>query len=781
FEEAYIPNVHIGAVWFNGRTYVEISPLDLRYAYQDENIVLEVFTDQESYLPGDEMELRFEAKDSNGDPIPNAKVNFALVDEALFSLSDMNVDPLAELYISVRSGLFSSYISHQNQNSSIGGGFYGGMKESTTETAFAMDSSAMAMEEGEANGAYLRSEFKDTAYFASVDLNAEGKGTISVDLPDNITSWRLTAAALTPDLKAGSEVVQVKVSLPFFVNTSLSSVYLVGDEPYIGVTSYGSSLEKDEAISYRLEVYQGEKMVHSEEIGGKAFERSNLSLGKLEKASSYELKIVALRENGSSDALLQKFEVLETYHQEAVSDYFTVESGMKLEDKLLQAVETGNIDIRFMDKGRAYYLNPLYQLSYEQGKRVDQKVLAAYVQKLLQKEFAQEIQTTEVSLSEYLTTEGAIAILPYASADLETTVKMLPILLEEASTESIRYYLENAWYSKEVTEKAMILYGLALLGQPVLDDLETYSRIEDLSAKERLYVALAYASLGDTFMANKNYSKVVSGVLKELEEVAYLDFAEEDQNLELTAIAMVLAAKLQLPVSDLFYEYVSNRYSTEVLNNTWILYYVQERLEQVEPVAAMLEYDYLGQKETLDLGKGETKTLRIPIQTLSELKVQSVTGDVAVFLSYERQQSSELENDPSITASRRYYSYQGNEETTVFQEGDLVKIVIDYEVKKDAIDGMYILTDYLPSGLKAIEQPWSMGIDTDGFSSWYREVEGQKVSFYIGYVEPSYYQPLVYYARIASIGDFTAEALMIQGSNYEDSRFIGERSKIQIQ
>lgn len=791
FIEAYIPNLTVSAVWFNGRTYLEASSVDLRYAYQDENIVLEVLTDQESYMPGEEIELQFLAKDEEGAAMSGGRVNFALVDEALFSLSDMSIDPLSELYVSVRSGLFSSYISHQNQNTSFGGGFYGGVKESATEATTSMDLSMDGAtpvyqlgrneEESASSQTYIRSEFKDTAYFATVVLDENGKGQIRISLPDNVTSWRLTAAALTSDLKAGSEVVQVKVSLPFFMNTSLSSVYLVGDKPSIGVTSYGASLEKEEAIDYRIEVYRDNELVHEETADGKAFERSNLSLGELEVAATYQLKILASREDGSSDGMQQEFKVLETYHQEEVSEYLSVVADLQLEETLQQAVDSGNIRLSFMDKGRAYYLNPLYQLSYANGKRIDQKVVAAYVQNVLQQEFNQDIQAAEVSVNEYFTPEGGLAVLPYGNADLETTVKMLPVLLEQASVETIRYYLENAWYSDTVTDKAMILYGLSLLDQPILDDLENYSRIEELSVKERLYVALAYMAVGDTFMANKSYTMAVAGVMKELDQVAYLDFGAEEKNLELTAIAMVCAAKLDLPVSNLFYEYVSTRYSNEVLNNVWVLQYVLEKIERLEKTEASFSYEYLGQKETVDLSTGEIKSFTLPIQTLPVFDLPIVNGDVGIVLNYQRQQISGVENDTDLSATRRYYSYQENEESTTFQEGDLVKVVIDYEVKKEAIDGSYILTDYLPSGLKPIDNPWSMGLATEGGYTWYREVDGQKVSFYIGHVDPSYYEPLVYYARIASIGEFSAEALIIQGSNYKDSRFIGETSKIQIQ
>ena len=57
----------------------------------------------------------------------------------------------------------------------------------------------------------IRKEFKDTAYWQpDVVTNAEGKATVKLDkLPDNLTTWRATARAVTADLKVGSKINRV--------------------------------------------------------------------------------------------------------------------------------------------------------------------------------------------------------------------------------------------------------------------------------------------------------------------------------------------------------------------------------------------------------------------------------------------------------------------------------------------------------------------------------------------------------------------------------------------
>ena len=53
---------------------------------------------------------------------------------------------------------------------------------------------------------------------------------------------------------------------------------------------------------------------------------------------------------------------------------------------------------------------------------------------------------------------------------------------------------------------------------------------------------------------------------------------------------------------------------------------------------------------------------------------------------------------------------------------------------------------------------------------WYRQFEGQKVTFVVGkYDKDNPPKPLVYYARVASPGEYTAEGAVAQGSMVKSS------------
>ena len=65
---------------------------------------------------------------------------------------------------------------------------------------------------------------------------------------------------------------------------------------------------------------------------------------------------------------------------------------------------------------------------------------------------------------------------------------------------------------------------------------------------------------------------------------------------------------------------------------------------------------------------------------------------------------------------------------------------------------------------------------------WYRQFDGQKVTFVVGkYDKNNTPKPLVYYARVASPGEYVAEGTIAQGSIVKSSIVTLENTKIVIE
>ena len=173
--------------------------------------------------------------------------------------------------------------------------------------------------------------------------------------------------------------------------------------------------------------------------------------------------------------------------------------------------------------------------------------------------------------------------------------------------------------------------------------------------------------------------------------------------------------------------------------------------------------------------------MKVPSINLSNLKITKVSGDVSVLSMFTSSYTENVSNDTGITVSRKYYDAATGEEKTTFKANDLVKVVITYTIDKTAIDNTYEISDYAPAGLKPLENPWRYGV-RDLTGCWYRQFDGQKVTFVVGkYDKDNPPKPLVYYARVASPGEYAAEGTIAQGSIVKSSIVTIENTKIVIE
>ena len=70
----------------------------------------------------------------------------------------------------------------------------------------------------------IREDFADVALFKTVKTGGDGTATAEFTLPDNITSWRVTAQGLSRNMDIGSSVSKIPVSLPVFVDVAIEGV-----------------------------------------------------------------------------------------------------------------------------------------------------------------------------------------------------------------------------------------------------------------------------------------------------------------------------------------------------------------------------------------------------------------------------------------------------------------------------------------------------------------------------------------------------------------------------
>ena len=748
---ADLPNTNVKGVYFDGRVYREAPEYAVRFNAEERKLKVEVTPDKSSYRPGDTVNLGVRVLDPDGRPL-RATVNLNLVDEALFALSDQQADLLGGLYGEhVQAGILRSHASHALPEP--GGG---------------------AEKGGEGGGA--RKDFQDAIYFNTVSTGADGRATATFQVPDNLTAWRVTYQALVSGtMQAGGGTLGLPVKLPFFVDLILGQTYLTGDQPVATVRSFGDSLSQDQSVDFRVEVTGPDGAAPGFSLTAAAFQAGLVPLPPL-KAGTYKVTVSGSAPGGLSDALEQTVTVVDTYLRQTKVDYHLLQPDLRL-----TGGDKGLTMLTFTDHQRGTYLQLLQRLQYDWGNRIEQRLARAVAADLLQEHFGQRFSTDPLDTTAYQTPEGGLAILPYADASLELSAFAADLTPERFDRAALTTYLEKILDDpRSGRERAVTaLYGLAALNRPVLTEVQALLQATDLSRDEQLCLGLALASLGDLEGARPLYYKLLAGQGEQLGSVARIKVSDsQDEILVATARTAVLAAKLGEAQAPMLAGYLLTTGTKEVLVSLEQALVAREMLPALAGQTAAFTYSLKGQAASHELKPGESFRLAVTAADLATLSFQDIRGEVGLTATYEAPlNAAAVKPEDGFKVSRSYSA--GGKGGTTWQAGDLVEVSIYYTVPESAPGGGYMVTDYLPSGLRLVQRPFQFSgkVSSGDYLAWPMEVNGQRVSFWAG----KQGRPIKYYARVASPGEYTAEQPALFHNSSGIIYSLGQRERVEIQ
>ena len=229
--EAWAPNAFISIVVARGRS-AKPGPLDdpgrptIRVGYAEVRVTAErkrltvtLAADKAEYRPRDRAQITATVRDQ----AKGAKSEVAIwaVDEGVLSLTGYRTpDPIDLLYqprgLGLRLGSNMATVAPQVAPGQKGRNPGGGGGQGASEV--------------------LRSRFKTTAFFvATVLTDSLGVGRVAVELPDNLTTFRLMAVAVTAGDRYGSGHSPMLVTRPLLARPALPRFARPGDQFIAGV------------------------------------------------------------------------------------------------------------------------------------------------------------------------------------------------------------------------------------------------------------------------------------------------------------------------------------------------------------------------------------------------------------------------------------------------------------------------------------------------------------------------------------------------------------------
>lgn len=307
-EERYLPNIYAqvdlvgAAVRTNDAGEVD-EKIAKRPAFATGQINLSISTasreltvsaepQEKTLAPGGETRVAVEVKDKNGEPVANTEVAVVVVDESVLALSRYDIaNPLGVFYTPRGTGVRDFHLRKDillgnqkdvKQQFQIDGAS-GAVNEMVTMDAMAVPKpSAVAntakramrseLKKEKADGEdrddapadssdtpiNLRQNFDALAFFApSVKTDSNGKATVTVKLPDNLTRYRITAVTVDSGKRFGKGESNITAKQPLMVRPSAPRFMNFGDKIELPVVIQNQT-DKDMAVDVAIRATNAE-------------------------------------------------------------------------------------------------------------------------------------------------------------------------------------------------------------------------------------------------------------------------------------------------------------------------------------------------------------------------------------------------------------------------------------------------------------------------------------------------------------------------------------------
>jgi len=744
-DSSLFPNFMLCGAYFDGRRVYTVNGRSLSINTSDMALDVSVDTDAESYLPGGKLSATVTVLDKDGKPQKNADVCLGVVNEAVFAVEEQYVDFAGSLYYTCFEPypvVSSSYNQRGAANLDTGGGKGGGGGEDVLT---------------------MRANFNDTAGFVTGKTDANGKATFSLDLPDDLTSWRLSALALSSDLKAGFIKNNVVTTLPFFVRPIMNSYSLSGENAALMLRGFGTGVGSGDKIDFTVSVDGKEAISYSGKVG----DYTPASLGTLTPG---EHKVAVTGKCGSySDGIEKTVTVVSSALEMKLTKWFDL-------SKETVAVDTDKspLTVILTNSDWEPFLKAYSVVDGGWTARNDEKLARELCGKALTEFYGGTGLITgdylmDVSLSEFANSNvtgeagglGILKLLPYGGEDILFTARAAVAAPSAFNNAGYEYQIVNALTMAQsgtltlsANEKAALMMALCAVrssyttigdaltlydGTTLVSDETVRALLDsaDTPTRAKCYAITALSYIHPEEAA-KLYKEKILPLLKDEDKGKYLPAEGEDRAVSVTAAALL--AGIRTGVTDnsaAMVEYIAGKqgsiYTRGDAAIEAALY--MNAFKPERDSAPVVSYKLNGKTVKADLDKAHAVKLVLTRDEFAaaDFKLESGTATAQVDY-YGSPADAGFENSPDMTLTREFVSEESG-------FGGVTSIVYHIKFAAGAEYGAYRLTDWVPSNLRAkVENSWNADLYAKygGEAYWSEfDMENQLFSAYIWYSETS--------------------------------------------
>lgn len=662
-----------------------IGMVQINVAREQREITLEVTPDKETAGPGDQVTYTITTKDFTGKPI-SAEVSLSLADLSVLNLVPANSQDIKDYFYGEQGLAVSTSVStvYSIEPSN---------KTASEDYVVQEEAAASEMADGYSGGGGkgedgygvvdVRQDFRDTAYWtAQLTTDANGKATVTVTLPDNLTIWRMDARAVSKDTLVGSDAVDIRCTRPLLVRPQTPRFFVVDDQVILGA-SIQNNTENDINATVSLDITGVETSTPlTQQVSIPAGEVVLVTWPVVVQDVDYVDVTMSADGGGYHDAAkpyIREDQGVPVYRYEVPETVGTggmlTEAGSITEAIVLPSAfesSQGTLTLKLEHSLAASILGGLDYLKHYEYECVEQtvsrflpNVVTTQVLKAagvsdpeLEADLQEQVNTAIQRIYARQNVNGGWGWWSYDKTDPYLTAYVVYALIEaqnagyhidqdvlDKGVQFLNTYVRGEGtlrYTYEFNRKAFILYALSEAGSPMVSDtVELYTDRNEMDLYAKAYLAMALHNIDpgdsrvDDLISILSGAAITSANGSHWEETS-LDWRNWNTNTRTTAV--VLKALIQLDPENYHNAKAvswlirnrTNSYWESTYTTSWVLLSLTDWMDYSQEMQA--NYDYAVSVNGVRVGDGttnrnnfmETQTLEFDIQELDQNDVNKV-------------------------------------------------------------------------------------------------------------------------------------------------------------
>ena len=605
FTEKDFPGLKMTSAYFVDGKFYRMPNRYFDFDEESKKVDVEITTDKEQYNPGDEVTVNIKTtKDGRN---VKSVVNVSVVNEAVFEIEEDTTNILESIYTDKALAVYT-YSTYIDDIRSIIGGSGGG--------------------DGEPRG-----NFADTAHFETVKTNKDGIAKIKFKLPDNVTTYRITAHSANDNLELGVNTKKITSKLDFFVQSVEPRGIKVEDDLVLNATAIADT---NYDVDYEFTIKELNKTLNAK---GKTNSLTTVNFGKL-PIGTYTVVIKGKHES-EQDVIEYQINVVKSIQEVKTKTTMKITSDAKIKPS------KNPIVFEIYNKNMSKYVEYIDFIERTSTERLDTQIAYNKVQDIKNKYYGTDINSVNrINMDVYVGENNRLKNSRNSKENL---------LLTAITSYYAKDYINGMTINLDKNDNIFEYYLLlAARNEPVLNDLVVLKEEKDISNYNKLLLTLSFEFLGDYTNARNLYSQ--------------LSLTEEESKQYKSIIASIETFINKKESVEKIDDLISNSPADEYLRFA-ILSFFQNNSNEIgkeETVKVKMQ----DKTKTITVNGIQIQKFMINNEDLTEISFETDTQDLMV--SYYYQTMLEEISDNNVTKDINI-SLNGD-----MKVGNTVKLKIDF-------------------------------------------------------------------------------------------------------